>query len=62
MNAIAAQEYIFSENGICNYCNGFIDERGFYIHENSCEGGDNNLYESELDENSDLHNNHMMNS
>ncbi len=40
MNTIAAQEYIFSENGICNYCNGMIDDKGFYIHENSCEGGD----------------------
>ncbi|CDW90482.1 UNKNOWN [Stylonychia lemnae] len=36
INQIAAQEYIFSEKSICNQCNGYVNEKGQYIHEEIC--------------------------
>lgn len=50
MNTLAEQECIFSDDGICNYCNGTINKQGYFIHETGCVYEDGE-YGSEIEEN-----------
>lgn len=53
MNTIEAQQFIFSDDGTCNYCNGIINNQGYFEHDEGCEGAaadQFNTEDEELDE------------